>query len=519
MIYWEKRAESVAKTQHRITDKYVADRLKREYSRASRNIQDQINIFYARFAENNEIDLTEARKLLTSDELEDFKMDLKEFRELAKNNPDGKWTQKLNNASYKVRVSRLEALKIQVEAQVQALNMAQDTQMTSLLSEGYQDTYYRTLYEIQKGVGMGTSFAVIDTAKAERIVKIPWLEQNYSQRIWGDNNRLVRQLDTELTQAIIRGDNGQDVTKRLSERMGVGFRNARRLVVTEMSHIQSEATFHSYRESGVVQQYEFLATLDEKTCDICGPLDGKVFKLSEKEAGVNANPLHPYCRCTTVPYFDEINAGERIARDAEGVSYYVPDDMSYEQWKKEHVGLASDDGKRDNNSEKLRLVQKIEPKEIPKAVKTYEDTIRHAEVENAYVIRPNGEVYTKGGIEAWISFSEDEVKQMKDAVVTHNHPANVTEWSFSRDDLRLYVESSMKELRATDKKFTYSITGRSEIGVNELTRVYEETRFTALDRIIEKGYNIELVDEYIQHERIKIVADKAGLRYRRWSVE
>lgn len=336
--YWKKRIEAVANLQHRKTDEYIATTLKREYEAARRSIQRDIDVFYARFAKNNEISLSEARKHLSSDELDDFKMGLAEFTRLAKNNPDGRWTQKLNNASYKVRVSRLEALQLQIEAEIQRLNMAQNEQLTELLTGTYTDTYYRTMYEIQKGIGMGTNFAKLDNKTVERIVKTPWLEQNYSQRIWGDNARLVRQLETEITQAFIRGDGAKRTAEVIADRMGVGYRNAQRLVITEMAHMQSEATFKSYKESGVVQKYEFLASLDERTCDICGPMDGKIFTLAEKEVGVNYAPLHPRCRCDSVPYFDdEIDVGERAARGDDGKTYYVPGNMTYEQWEKAHV--------------------------------------------------------------------------------------------------------------------------------------------------------------------------------------
>lgn len=336
--YWQKRIKAISDAQHQKADKYIDNQLKRQYERARRSIQRDIDSFYMRFAEGNEISLSDARKMLSSDELEDFKMSVEEFTRLAKNNPDGRWTKKLDNMSYKVRVSRLEALMTQVEAEIQSLNMGQLESMTELLSEGYQETYYRTMFELQKGSGIGVSFAKVDTKQVKKIIETPWLERNYSERIWGDNARLVRQLETEITQAIIRGDSHQKTAKIIADRMGVAYRNASRLVRTEMSYIQGEATFDSYRESGVVEKYQFLATLDERTCSICGPLDGKVFALSEKEVGINYKPLHPNCRCDSVPYFDdEIDAGQRIARNKRGRTYNVPGNMTYEQWYKKHV--------------------------------------------------------------------------------------------------------------------------------------------------------------------------------------
>lgn len=329
----------MAAAQHRKADRYIAGELKKQYEDATIAIQRSIEVFYNRFADNNGlVSLSDARKMLDGSELKEFRMGVERFTELAKDNLDGRWTKVLNNASYKVRVSRLQALQIEMEASIQSLNVAQNTSMTGLLSDIYQDTYYRTIYDVQKGIGIGTSFAKIDADTVDIIIKRPWLENNFSSRIWGDNRRLVQNLQTEFTQAIIRGEPSKKVARQISQRMGVGLRAANRLARTEAAHIQNEASFKGYRVSGVVQKYEFLATLDEKTCSICGPLDGKVFTLAEREVAVTFPPVHANCRCDTVPYFeDEIDPGERIARNDKGETYYVPGNMSYEEWQKKYA--------------------------------------------------------------------------------------------------------------------------------------------------------------------------------------
>lgn len=336
--YWAKRSEQIAIAQHKKADKYAEKRLRGEYERASAAIEKEIDAFYSRFAVNNEISYADAQRILDGNELKDFKMGVERFIELAKDNPDGRWTRILNNASYKVRISRLQALQIQMEAVIQNLNMDENKGLTELLGDIYSDSYYRTIFELQKGVGVGATFAKIDLDTLETVLKKPWLGANFSERIWGNNNKLVQSLTTEFSQALIRGDGARKSAKILSQRMGVGYRAAVRLVRTESSFIQNEASFNGYKQSGVVQKYEYLATLDSRTSTICRGMDNKVFTLAEKEVGVTFPPLHANCRSTTVPYFDdEIDPGERIASDDEGNTYTIPGDMSYQQWYDKYV--------------------------------------------------------------------------------------------------------------------------------------------------------------------------------------
>ena len=85
-----------------------------------------------------------------------------------------------------------------------------------------------------------------------------------------------------------------------------------------------------------MEEYELVETLDSHTCEICGPLDGKVFPMSQYQPGITVPPFHPRCRGTTVPHFDD-NYGERAAKNHEGKTYYVPADMTYPQWYETYI--------------------------------------------------------------------------------------------------------------------------------------------------------------------------------------
>jgi SPP1 gp7 family putative phage head morphogenesis protein len=335
--YWQKRSEQVAQRQFAKADKYAAS-LGREYGKAMQDIQRNIEIFYQRYAINGEVSMAEARKMLSGKELTEFKMTLEEFTAKAKDNADGRWTQQLNAVYYRIRVSRYEALQLQIRQQVEMMAGNRQKELRELLADTYEDTYYRTLFEIQRGTGLGASFARIDSDGLEKILQTEFAGSNWSKRIWGDRDKLTSELRTKLAQSFIRGDRIDRTVKDLSARLGVSRSNAERLVQTESAFFVGEATAAGYEESGVVDQYEILATLDNRTSAICQSMDSRVFNLSEREVNISYPPFHARCRTTTVPYFDdEIDVGERIAKDEGGSTIYIDSNITYPQWKKKYL--------------------------------------------------------------------------------------------------------------------------------------------------------------------------------------
>lgn len=66
---------------------------------------------------------------------------------------------------------------------------------------------------------------------------------------------------------------------------------------TEIMRAYNHGAIASAAESGT-DRVEWIATEDERTCYICGPLDGKVFAMQEISI-----PAHPRCRCTVAAYY------------------------------------------------------------------------------------------------------------------------------------------------------------------------------------------------------------------------
>ena len=115
--------------------------------------------------------------------------------------------------------------------------------------------------------------------------------------------------------------------------------------MTESAYMASAAQKECYNDLNV-ERYEVVGTFDNRMCDYCGAMDGKVFPLKDFKEGSTAPPFHPWCRCTTVPYFEDMkDVGERWMRDPEtGRGGTVPNNMTYQEWKAKYVDKTGESG-------------------------------------------------------------------------------------------------------------------------------------------------------------------------------
>lgn len=79
----------------------------------------------------------------------------------------------------------------------------------------------------------------------------------------------------------------------------VSYRRADTVVKTEMAHIQTQAAQQRYKDYGITE-VEVLVDADERTCDVCGKLEGERYPIN----GKMPVPAHPRCRCCIIPVVD-----------------------------------------------------------------------------------------------------------------------------------------------------------------------------------------------------------------------
>ena len=337
--YWKERFLKEEQRVYDLSEEEIKKQIQ-EYDKAIASLNKDIEIWYNRIAKNNVVSLAEAKRLLSAKELKEFRWTVDEYIKHGKENGITKdWSKQLENASARVHIERLEALKIQTRGQIEKLYNGRESGFKNFLKNVYTDQHQRTAFEFAKETGVGTNFYKINENLVEDIIKKPWAldGKNFSDRIWSDKEKLINTLHTEMTQGFIRGDSLEDITKRITAKMNVSKSNVKRLVRTESAAYRSKAQLKAFQDLEV-EKYQILATLDNRTSDICQDMDGKVFDFKDYEIGTTAPPFHVNCRSVTIPYFDDEEEGERAARDPEtGKTVYVSDKMTYKEWKQKFL--------------------------------------------------------------------------------------------------------------------------------------------------------------------------------------
>lgn len=333
--YWTKRFEEEEK-QRNISNKAYAKEIEKQYKIAENKIKSDIEKWYIRIADNNQISLADAKKLLTKDELKEFKWSLAEYTQKAKS---GAWKKELENASARVHIKKLEALQLQVQNSIETLRNKENEMLEDYLIKNYEDTYYHSLYEISKGLNLKTSFTTLDKNKINQVIGKPWLKdgKTFSDRIWQDKEQLINTLRTKITQSFITGSTldeaVEDISKFVSDKIKNKEYVARRLLETESAAYASKAQIEAFKSIDV-EKYEIVATLDLHTSEICQEMDGKVFNISDQEIGVTVPPFHSHCRTVIAPYFDD--KPTRASRDENG-EYKEVKYMNYKEWKDQYI--------------------------------------------------------------------------------------------------------------------------------------------------------------------------------------
>lgn len=172
--------------------------------------------------------------------------------------------------------------------------------------------------EFQAGLlsrALGVSFDALPLAQLEQLVTRPLGGYILRDSLARQAADVVTALRVSTSASIIQGEGMAEVARRFARAADVARASAESWTRTAILSASNQAALESYRAAGV-DDIEWLATLDERTCPICGPRDGQ--RLGD--VGGQAPPAHFRCRCTLIPLvtLPGIEAGTPTRASAEG---------------------------------------------------------------------------------------------------------------------------------------------------------------------------------------------------------
>lgn len=182
-----------------------------------------------------------------------------------------------------------------------------------------------TLYKlIEEWTREGTRSAIVDleeqifgtrkSAKRDGFT-VAWDRAHEEASAWARNyaGELIKDV-TDTTRDVVRRqvrdfvEDGSQTVNQLASRLSsypgspFGPGRARLIAVTEVTRSYYKGSEYAWTRSGVVEKKEWLTSVDELVCPICGPIHGEVVGLREFfSIGVDGPPAHPRCRCDTAP--------------------------------------------------------------------------------------------------------------------------------------------------------------------------------------------------------------------------
>lgn len=286
MDYWKSRQNQTWNSLEKDEAKLLK-KLDKLYADQSADLTRDIAVYFGKYAKN---DVIAYRDLLQSLGAADKKLLFERFDAFATKYPEYAYLLPIRESIY--RLDRLEGLQYNIRLAQLEVGASEQTALNKHLLDTYTGTYGRFAKEL--GLGM------VDKQTAQLLINADWTGAgNYSSSIWSNRDKLAKYLANDVRNAFIRGDNYAKIAKAMEERFSkVSKADIRRLVYTEGTYVANMAMMAPFEESGLYDEYEYVAVIDGSTSDVCRGLDGQKYKIADKMPGINFPPMHPRCRST-----------------------------------------------------------------------------------------------------------------------------------------------------------------------------------------------------------------------------
>ena len=231
--------------------------------------------------------------------------------------------------------SRTEALMQQISRELEDIvNRARSTALEAM-TQSYQGSYYGNAWILDQATSGAVNLPLLPAEAVRAALLNPYGGMTFIDRYADARDDFVKRIRRAIVRSQIEGDSIADAIKRLSRSLGVDVRRGgadvglryrlEMIARTEILRASNMGTLKIYSDnSDVLRGWEYIATKDERTCDVCGPLDGKRFTFRQNRY---QPPLHPNCRCAVLPVLIDAEASRKIAGER----------VTYDEWRRKNL--------------------------------------------------------------------------------------------------------------------------------------------------------------------------------------
>lgn len=306
--YWNREYELIFLEQEEEKKKFLK-KIDKLYEDTKDQIYIEIDAFLDRYFKTMTPTFTNLKKKLTEDELKKFKKRVNKYylkiASFGKKDYNNNYKTKLKDFSDRVSVSYEDEITIIVNQIMFELLNNLIILFKEYLMNIYENSYYHSVYTIDINTKLKDQLFVIDFDYIEGQINKEWLGNNFINRLIIRTQMTLPQM-LQNTFSFFMLSNKFDLTKELSNKLEVHKTSSNNngsyeIANTSTDFIVNLAILQSFRNTDVVESFEFSAIIDDVTSDICFNMDGHIFKLSEAKLGVNVPPLHNHCRSILIP--------------------------------------------------------------------------------------------------------------------------------------------------------------------------------------------------------------------------
>lgn len=292
--YWRKRIEKEQLAQKE-RDAQLGKEMSRLYQSHFADVTKEVKGFLERYADKNGLSYTEAMKRVEQFDVAAFQDKAKRYVETRDFSPQANRELALYNL--KMKMNRLELLKANLTLALATLESDEMRLTNRFLNEEVRQTLKQQAGLLGRSVANQGNLQAVAQAR----INTPFEGATWSRRIWNRQSYLRQQVDAFTQDLVVRGVNPTTAIRKLRLTFNVTAHQAKRLAVTEGARVQTEVQREMLKRAGF-EMVEYIT--EPSACPICGPHGDKHYRIDQLVPGLNAPPMHPFCRCSIAAWED-----------------------------------------------------------------------------------------------------------------------------------------------------------------------------------------------------------------------